>query len=387
MNINVVDLPQLGVNDISSTMVEWHKKDEDFIKKGELICCVETTKSIFDLEAISDGYLTIIKDIGSNIDKNEIIALISDEIITKEYAQDWLKSFATEQTNLQESASSVDNEGKNITQKALLLINKYNIDINKITSEDARITEADVMTYLETSKHSPDKNFNDSVDDVYPVNRVQRIAIVGAGKGAVQVIDTLLKIPDQRAVMLFDDDKDLLGKTVMGVPVVGPIDADIIENMYKQGKFDAVIISISTSVKFRTKVFEQLNQKGIKFANVIHPTVCTGANVSIGSGNVILAFCHIGACAIIGDNNFLSAYCSIEHHSILSNNCSFGPGVITSSRVHFGDRVRCGTGIFIESFLKIGHDSIIGSGCIVWKDIPPKKIAKTQLNYILRDLE
>ena len=102
-------------------------------------------------------------------------------------------------------------------------------------------------------------------------------------------------------------------------------------------------------------------------------------NVAWGTGNVVMALCHIGACAIIGDNNFLSAYCSIEHHNVLGSHCSFGPSVATSSRVHIGDRVRFGTGICIEPGVTIGADSVIASGLAIWQNIPERSLLKARL--------
>jgi UDP-3-O-[3-hydroxymyristoyl] glucosamine N-acyltransferase len=154
--------------------------------------------------------------------------------------------------------------------------------------------------------------------------------------------------------------------------------------MAAAGEFDAAVISISTNIGVRTRIFEQWKSRGIAFANVIHPSSVIGMNVAWGEGNVVMALCHFGACAKVGDNNFLSAFCSIEHHCVLGSHCSFGPSVVTSSRVQIGDRVRFGTGIAMEPGIRIGADSTIASGLAITQHIPERSLLKAHVGYSLR---
>jgi sugar O-acyltransferase (sialic acid O-acetyltransferase NeuD family) len=376
-------LPQLGVNDVDAKIIEWKKESGDIVRKGDIVCVVETTKATFDVESTSDGHMITLRDIGEEVAFGDVLAVVSESVLTLEEAA----SFAAAVKSQFQSAAPDSTEGPfAVTEKARLLALRKNIDVSKIRPHQGdRVTEAEVLKYMESSLKGETANeLRDTVEDVYPSNRIQRLAVLGAGDGAVQIMDALAKIPHQRAVMLFDDNKSIIGRAVVGVPVVGAIDIDEIERRFKNNEFEAAIISISTSIPFRYKAYEALKHRGVPFANVIHPSATVGINSKLGTGNVVLAFCQIGACTAIGDNNFMSAYCSIEHHSVLESHCSFGPGVVTSSRVHIGNMVRCGTGIFIEPHITIGDRSIVSSGCIIWKDIPSDVIAKSQLNYVIR---
>jgi sugar O-acyltransferase (sialic acid O-acetyltransferase NeuD family) len=224
----------------------------------------------------------------------------------------------------------------------------------------------------------------DLVDDRFPAARPQRLLIIGGGNGAVQIIDALARLPHQRAVAILDDNAAIHGKTVAGVPVIGAIDLPRALDLAAGGLFDAAVISISTSIPARARIFEAWKGRGIAFANIIHPSSVVGRNVAFGEGNVVMAFCHFGACAAVGDNNFLSAYCSIEHHCTLGSHCSFGPAVVTSSRVSIGDRVRFGTGIAIEPGIQIGADSIIASGLALTGHVPPNSLLKAHTGYSIR---
>ncbi|HRA67996.1 MAG TPA: acetyltransferase, partial [Caldilinea sp.] len=214
--------------------------------------------------------------------------------------------------------------------------------------------------------------------------RVQRLLIVGGGNGAVQILDALARIPQQRGVAIMDDNAAIHGKQVAGVPIIGAIDEDRVADLLAAGAIDAAVISVSTSIPFRERIFTAWQARGIPFANVIHPSAVVGMNVALGVGNVVMAFCHVGACATVGDNNFLSAYCSIEHHCVLGSHCSFGPAVVTSSRVRIGDGVRFGTGIAIEPGVTIGAGSVIASGLAITQDIAARSLVKARVGYTVR---
>jgi len=379
MRIVEIPLPQLGVNDTSAKIVEWHTDEEKFVNKGEIICTVETTKSIFDVEAPDSGYCYFLVSPGGEVNSGDIISILTDQKVNKEELLNLYR-------NQKAVEQRIDDDEIRITEKAKLLALRLNIDISKIKPDNYVINEDAVLKYYESLRSGKIKTeFEDTMDDLFPDNRVERIAIIGAGDGAIQIIDCLNKLSTQKAVMLFDDNKSLHGKKVAGVPIIGNVDYEKISGLFSENEFDKLIISVSTSISFREKAFDNLVKLNVPFTNVIHPSTVIGSNVKIGVGNVILANCHIGACAKISNNNFISAYCSIEHHNELYNHCSFGPGVLTSSKVKIKDRVRFGTGIFIEPHITIGEDSVIGSGAIITKDIPPKTMVKTQINYIMRE--
>jgi len=245
------------------------------------------------------------------------------------------------------------------------------------------ITESDIEAYLRSARGATlGAAVTDKVDDVYVQNRQQRLLIIGGGLGAVQVLDSLTRIEYQRATAIVDDNPELSGKMEMGVPIMGG--QEKIETLFQEKVFDAGVVSVSTSIDFRQRMFQKLTQLGIPIANVVDPTARVQRNALLGLGNVILAYCHIGACTIVGNGCFFSPYVDIEHHCRVGDFCTFGPGVMTSSLVNIGRCVRFGTGIFIEPKINIGANSLIGSGAIITRNIPENSIVKTRVNYTLR---
>ena len=423
-----IHLPQSGPNDTTATLIEWAKAAGDRVNRGEIVAVAETTKSVFEIEAPQAGYLYPLAESGQAVTVGAVIAVLSETEASDDAARAWLAAqphLAASSVAVTTSADEVAGAHKPATKKAELLAQRHQIDLAQVPAAGDRITEADVLavvggargegrgaaaseprplgreggdkeirrqgeeessasTPLHPSPQAPTPQLRDLVDDRYPAQRVQRLLIIGGGNGAVQIIDALARIAQQRAVAIMDDNAAIHGKTVAGVPVIGAIEPVRAAELLATGAIDAAVISVSTSIRFRQRIFTTWRAQVIPFANVIHPSAVVGMNVAMGEGNVVMAFCHFGACATVGDNNFLSAYCSIEHHCVLGSHCSFGPGVVTSSRVNIGDRVRFGTGIFIEPGVQIGADSVIASGLAIAQHIPPQSLLKAKLGYTVR---
>jgi sugar O-acyltransferase (sialic acid O-acetyltransferase NeuD family) len=398
-----VHLPQSGPNDVTATVVEWTRSPGQRVQHGEVIGTAETTKSVFDLEAPAAGMFWPLAAAGAEVEVGAIIAALGSEQTSHEAATAWLE----EERRKVAAVPSAPGEAaptaltRSWTLKAELLAQRHNIDLAQVSAAGERITEADVQAFLaaqgasgqaggltagqqESRTEASAAGYADLVDDRFTANRIQRLLIIGGGNGAVQVLDALANLPHLRAVGILDDNAAIHGKTLAGVPVLGAIDVERALDMKAARRFDAAVISISTSIPARRRIFEQWKSSGLIFANVIHPSCVVGINVAWGEGNVIMAFCHFGSCATIGDNNFLSAYCSIEHHCTLGSHCSFGPAVVTSSRVQIGDGVRFGTGIHIEPGIQIGADSVIASGLAISQHIAAGSLLKAHVGYSVR---
>ena len=52
-----VIMPRLGENIETGTVREWAKKENEAVRKGELLCAVEADKGVLEIEAEQDGVL------------------------------------------------------------------------------------------------------------------------------------------------------------------------------------------------------------------------------------------------------------------------------------------------------------------------------------------
>lgn len=371
-------IPLINPNDDLDCIAEWLKSEDEYVKKGDTIAIIETSKAVVEIEAECDGYLVPLYKIGENIKVGQVFVII------KKYKEEDIKNILNElmeESKINKLGDYSKKEKKRKwTKKAEILAKRYGVEIDKIPSNGV-IREADIKSIIEKENNVKVKDF---VEDIYPGNRQKRILIIGGGRGAIQVIDVILRKRDYKIVGILDDNSKLIGKTIFGYPILGTI-SEILK-MWKDKLFDVLIISFSNDLNKRAEVYEKYSKLGISFANVIDPNVSIHSNVAIGEGNLIMSFCRISSCSIIGNNNFFSAYVNIEHHNKVGNNCTFGPGVFTSSRVSVEDNVKFGTGIFIEPGVNIGENSIIASGSILTGNIPARSIVKSIINYKIRKI-
>jgi pyruvate dehydrogenase E2 component (dihydrolipoamide acetyltransferase) len=120
-------------------IIEWIKKEGEIVKKDEPIARVEGEKTIFEIKSPIDGIIhKIFFPNKSIVPVGEVIAIIAEpneKIIEEEH---------------------IEKEEKIIkaTPKARKLAKQYNIDISKIigTGPEGRITESDVLKFIEESK-------------------------------------------------------------------------------------------------------------------------------------------------------------------------------------------------------------------------------------------
>jgi pyruvate dehydrogenase E2 component (dihydrolipoamide acetyltransferase) len=78
--ITEVILPKLGQTMEHGTIVEWVKKENDEVKRGDLLFTVESDKAVLEVEATARGFLRkILVPEGENVPVLTVIALISRE--------------------------------------------------------------------------------------------------------------------------------------------------------------------------------------------------------------------------------------------------------------------------------------------------------------------
>ena len=75
-----VKVPQLPESVAEATLVSWHKKPGDAVKRDENLIDVETDKVVLELPSPGDGVLVeLVRPDGSTVTSNEVIAVIDSE--------------------------------------------------------------------------------------------------------------------------------------------------------------------------------------------------------------------------------------------------------------------------------------------------------------------
>ncbi len=348
------------------------KKNGDLVKKGEMIGSYETSKALFDVESPKDGYIFFGGEEGDNLKVGHYFAVISDMPEIQE-------GVFKQQSKENEKRGLNDSDEIRFSKKARELIEEYNVEMNLFKGKKI-VTKEDVISIIK-EKETPSSLEFFTTNFLKSKDRIEKILIIGAGTAATLVADIIFKIPTFECVGIIDDKDELQGREVWGIPIVGKIND--VPDLIKNGLGTCVINTI-TSRPNRKKIYDKLKSQGIHFINIIDPSVCISNKIEIGDGNIIMGHSRIGPFVSIGNNNLISAYVNIEHHNILQDHCTFGPGVMTSGSVHMGNSILFGTGIFVEPSLRIGDNSIISSGVTLTRNVPMNSIVKTKDNIVIK---
>jgi acetyltransferase-like isoleucine patch superfamily enzyme len=363
-----VTIPWTDVNSDTATVVAWHVPNRSTVTETAGLVDIETSKAALEIPAPATGFVLQVVDVGTEIEVGQPVAYIFED-------EAELSAFESQREQQAAAAPRDPAAGVRASEKALRRAEELGVDVATIAASGL-VTVKDVEAAAGAQAPAP------SVDPgelhLLPGDPTAvRLLLVGAGLGATQVLDILAETPAQVAVGIVDDNAATWGSEIRGVPVVGG--SERVASLHAAGGFDAVVVAISTSVDARARLRGLCAESGVPLANVIDPRVKLATGVTIGTGNVICAYCHFGTETRIGDNNFISAYNSYDHHNVLGNDISTGPGCMTSGEVTLEDRVRLGTGVFVEPKLVLGEGALVASGAIIVHSVPAHHAVKTKV--------
>lgn len=390
--MHFLKLPRLNANE-DSAVVYWDVADGAAVRKNQVIATLESSKASVELEAEADGFLHELTPHGEQAAVGAVIgAIVPDAAMPRE---DVLRALTPPP-----EAGGGASGSRRWTKKAEILARAAGVAIEAVPALGEIVGEADVRAYLgarhdhprslpegyyfdapPAPRRPPDRDTGQDTGRTTDraVGRARRILLLGDGIGAAHVLDVMLRLPGLFPCGILDDDEAKIGRSLKGVPVLGPLDEA--RRLWDAGRYDGAVCLLQNRLDLRRRVFEELRDYGVPFVNIIDPSVVVHSGVRLGQGNIIQPFCRIGTESVVGDNNVLSAYVNIDHHSRLGSHCTFGPSVYTSGEVFIGDSVTFGTGISIEPKIRIGNQAVIGSGAVIVSDIPDNALVRTRINY------
>ena len=370
--MNPIVVPQEDVNSETARLIEWRKPEGAAVTRGEHVLTVETTKAVIEVEAPADGVLLPLFAAGEDVPFNVPVGFVPAD------------AAALKKLKAEHAAAAPPEEGPKATRKARQLALQYGLDLAAI-EKGGIIREKDIQEFLVASGRLGEAEDRILTGAGQLPRGIDRVVIIGGGLGAMQVLDILTNSPHQQVAGFIDDDETLGGSSILGYPVLGT--SKDLESLWKAGRFDAGVVSISTNIPARKRLFETCRSLGIPMTNAVCPSVRINRFSRLGRGNVICSFVHIGTCTVLGDNNFISAHGNIEHHNLWGDHITTGPGVMTSSRVKVGSEVKMGTGIFIQPGLAVGTGCQVASGAILMRSIPDHHAVKSHVTSEIVPLE
>ncbi|MGQ0522712.1 MAG: 2-oxoglutarate dehydrogenase complex dihydrolipoyllysine-residue succinyltransferase [Betaproteobacteria bacterium] len=143
-----VKVPQLSESVAEATLVTWHKKAGDYVKRDENLVDIETDKVVLETPAPDAGVLTaIIKGDGGTVTSNEIIARIDTEAKPAAQSQPAQAPPAAQKPATKAEPRTAAGAAMPAAQK-LAAENKVDTGTISGTGRGGRVTKADVLDAL-----------------------------------------------------------------------------------------------------------------------------------------------------------------------------------------------------------------------------------------------
>lgn len=347
---------KFNASDDSFRITELYKQNGEYIKDGELLFSIESSKADIDIEAIESGFLYFNCLKGESIYVGQLFYVISQDVLTS-------------LDEIFKTKASVIFDGISISNKASILLETHKIEPKELNKKI--IKELDVLEYLKRKESNEilHKELLIQWNDKIPV------VIMGAGGGAKMCIDLLVTSTKFIVVGLLDDNVKP-GTIVMNVPVIGNIKC--VNQLIALNILDFVLaFGVLEKRKKRFELYKSLKKLGCKFPNLIHPKSVVENSVELGEGNVILAGANLGSCVKLGNLNYINNNALISHDCNLLDNIHIAPGAVLASSIKIESNVLVGMNSTIYFGLKIGESSTILNGLIINNDIERELIQKT----------
>lgn len=163
-----VTMPKLGMTMEEGKIVEWRKREKEWVNKGEILLVIETDKVTYEVEAQDSGMLVLLIESGEGIPVGTVLAYLAAS--EEEYARLRGKAPGPAETKAVAPAEAAPRPAAEperaaapagpvkATPGARKLAKEAGIDISRVlgTGPEGRVTREDVQQFLEKTKAAPE---------------------------------------------------------------------------------------------------------------------------------------------------------------------------------------------------------------------------------------
>lgn len=198
---------------------------------------------------------------------------------------------------------------------------------------------------------------------------MQQTVIVGAGGHAREILDVIDAINACEPTFdvlgyVVDPSWARPGEMVSDHPVLGPIE-------WLAGRSSQVrAICAVGAPPLRRRLVEEVEQRGIRFFNAIHPDAKLTRWVTLGEGVVITAGCVLTNRIQLGNHVHINIGCTISHDTVCEDFVTLAPGVNCAGTVALREGCDVGVGASIIKKIEVGAWSVVGAGAVVIRNVP-----------------
>lgn len=196
------------------------------------------------------------------------------------------------------------------------------------------------------------------------------LVIVGAGGFARETAQAVRDTGEFKLLGHLDDNANLHGTDVDGVPVLGG--CDLVHELPEA----RVVVCVGNPRDYaaRARLVRRLGLPADRYATVIHPTAVVSATSTIGPGSVLLAHCVLTAAVRVGAHVAVMPHVVLTHDDVVEDYVTITSGVRLGGGVRLERGAYVGSGALVREGTTVGAWSQIGLGSAVLDDVPPGEI-------------
>lgn len=187
----------------------------------------------------------------------------------------------------------------------------------------------------------------------------KQLVIIGAS-GHGKVIADIAEKNGYAGIVFLDDNKAVM--TCSKYAVIGT-SGDAMQ--YSNSDF---VVGIGNA-EIRKRIQEQLLEKGLHIATLVHPKAVVAPDVFLGVGTVVMAGAVINPGTTIGNGCIINTGATVDHDNIIGDYVHVSVGSHLAGTVHIGKETWIGAGAIVSNNVSICEKCTIGAGAVVVNEI------------------
>jgi 2-oxoglutarate dehydrogenase E2 component (dihydrolipoamide succinyltransferase) len=214
-----VKVPPLPESVTDATLVTWHRKTGDSVRRDENLVDLETDKVVLEVPAPSDGVLKEIKITdGTTVTSGEVLAVLEpgevgasaadDETAEPEPAPEANEAAAPQEAAPVEVQDAASEGGQKMGPAVRALVEEHSLDPSRIkgTGRDGRIRKSDVISHIDASDRQPQQSAKPTAGGVASSRAEQRVPMT---RLRARVAERLVEVQQNAALLTTFNEVDM----------------------------------------------------------------------------------------------------------------------------------------------------------------------------------
>jgi sugar O-acyltransferase (sialic acid O-acetyltransferase NeuD family) len=341
-----VEVPLVNPNEPEAIVVDVIVSDGKEVSEGEVLCVLETSKSVEDMYAPASGYVVgLDAKLGTTVTAGNVLCYIAPD-------PDWTPPRGDEP---EAEAPPAD---LNITEPALAVAKELGVDL-AVLPRGVLVTERAVRDAAAGSVTEVSGN-------VAPIDATS-VVVFGAGGHGKTLIELIRASGALDPVGVIDDSAGV--SEVLGVPVIGS------RHDLAAIRGDGIGLAVNaiggiTNMSVRVEVSQLLTAAGFMMPVLIHPSAVVEPSARIEAGSQVLAHSYVGSDAVLADGVIVNTGAVVSHDCVVGSHANISPGCLLASGVNLGPRSLLGMGVTTYLGIDIGSDVKVGNLATINADVP-----------------